>query len=342
MAANVPSEKRTVVCITPTKNEAHNLPRFLACASLWADRIIVADQRSEDDSAQIVKAHPKATLIQNESTDYSESERQKLLLDAARQVPGPRLIVAMDADEILPSPLFDSAIWDRILTAAPGTVGQLRFVNMLPGLRRAWGSFYWQNRIYVDDGRPHAGRLIHSPPVPVYPDCPVLQFPESLLLHYALADAPRFARRRTWYQCFELLNSKHFGPVQIYRRYHVYDVMPEEEMVDVDPAWFAAYERAGIDVRHVEPGPTRQWDRDLFSWMLDPKIGPGQFSKLAIWETDWNLEYEKFAGKAPPVDLRDPRSWYERSVHGWLARTQKWERSIPIRLVQRGLRLIGW
>lgn len=342
MTANASGSRPTVVCVTPIKNEAHNLPRFLACASLWADRIIVADQQSEDNSAQLVRAHPKATLIQNESPDYNERERQKLLLDAARQVPGPRVIVAMDADEILPTPLFCSPVWDKVLSAAPGTVAQLRFVHMLPGLGRAWGSFHWQNRIYVDDGRPHSGQLIHSSPVPVYPDSPLLQFPESLLLHYALADAARFARRRTWYQCYELLNSKDFGPIQIYRRYHVFDALPKQEMIDVDPAWFTAYERAGIDVRHIEPSPTRQWDRDIFAWMTDPKIGRRRFTKLAIWDVDWNREYEKFAGKPSPVDLSDPRSWCERRVHQWLADTQKSEMSIPVRVVQRVLRMTGW
>ena len=40
-------DKPTVVCLTPVKNEAWILDRFLKCAGLWAEHIIIADQGAD-------------------------------------------------------------------------------------------------------------------------------------------------------------------------------------------------------------------------------------------------------------------------------------------------------
>src|SRR5437660_66806 len=73
------SQRATVICVTPVRNEEWILERFLLCASLWADYIIVADQGSDDDTPRIAASHPKVTLIENSSPAYDEAARQKLL-----------------------------------------------------------------------------------------------------------------------------------------------------------------------------------------------------------------------------------------------------------------------
>jgi glycosyltransferase involved in cell wall biosynthesis len=47
--------KPTIICLTPVKNEAWLLDRFLQATSLWADFIIIADQMSTDGSQEIAK-----------------------------------------------------------------------------------------------------------------------------------------------------------------------------------------------------------------------------------------------------------------------------------------------
>jgi glycosyltransferase involved in cell wall biosynthesis len=79
----------SIICLTPVKNEAWILDRFLRCASLWADYIIIADQGSTDSSREIALRYPKVVLIDNLSLEFSEVQRQQLLLDAARQIDGP-------------------------------------------------------------------------------------------------------------------------------------------------------------------------------------------------------------------------------------------------------------
>ena len=76
-----------IIVLVPVRNEAWILRTFLDCASLWADHIIVADQSSTDGSAEIAAGFPKVTVIENPSLVYSEVERQRLLIEAARRFP---------------------------------------------------------------------------------------------------------------------------------------------------------------------------------------------------------------------------------------------------------------
>src|SRR6185503_6148705 len=94
-------EPPVVICLTPVRNEAWILERFLACTSLWADHIVIADQLSVDGSREIAERHPKVTLVKIETDVYDEFPRRKAMIDAARRFPGPRVLVAIDADEAL-------------------------------------------------------------------------------------------------------------------------------------------------------------------------------------------------------------------------------------------------
>src|SRR6478735_6483087 len=116
------ASRPTIIVLVPVKNEAWVLKTFLECTSLWADHIIVADQSSEDASREIATAFPKVTLIDNPQREYSEVGRQRLLLQAARRVPGPRLLVAIDADEMISANILDSPEWKVALDQPAGTI----------------------------------------------------------------------------------------------------------------------------------------------------------------------------------------------------------------------------
>src|SRR5437899_2901721 len=127
-----------LVCVTPVRNEAWILDRFLSCASLWADHIVIADQCSEDGSRDIARSHPKVLLVDNPALAYNEEHRQQLLLEAARQIPGRRVIIALDADEALSANWMSSPEWKSLLAAGEGTVLRFQWVNICPDLRHCW------------------------------------------------------------------------------------------------------------------------------------------------------------------------------------------------------------
>src|SRR5690349_7454919 len=111
-----------VICLTPVKDEAWILDRFLACASEWADRIIIADQGSTDGSREICSLYPKVTVIENPSKSFNEPQRRAMLIDEARKTPGPKLLIGLDADEMLSANWKDSAEWQAALRVPPGTI----------------------------------------------------------------------------------------------------------------------------------------------------------------------------------------------------------------------------
>src|SRR5437763_8235341 len=111
-----------IIVLTPVRDEAWILKRFLECASLWADHIIIADQSSDDSARAVAHTFPKVTVIENPNHEFSEVARQRLLIEAARRLPGPLLLMALDADEIMSANILDSTEWRTALQAQPGTV----------------------------------------------------------------------------------------------------------------------------------------------------------------------------------------------------------------------------
>ena len=166
--------KPNIICLTPIKNESWILDRFLKCASLWADYIIIADQQSNDGSREIVYRYPKVKLIDNSSTSFNEPERQALLINTAREIPEPRLLVALDADEFLTANFMTSPEWAAALEAPRGTIIRFQRSELLPSLSACWLPAIHFPYAFMDDGSPHIGQKIHSPRVPTPPSAPTI------------------------------------------------------------------------------------------------------------------------------------------------------------------------
>ena len=326
--------------MTPVKNEAWILDRFLQCASTWADHIVVADQRSTDGSREIARSFNKVTLIDNDTPAYDEQARQKLLINAARSldVDGPRVLIALDADEILTANWMTSPEWQRAVRSAPGSVLGFRWVNVGPDVSGGWLDDEYKAFGYVDDGRPHVGHQIHSPRVPVHEDSPWLRLQDIHVLHYQYANWERMESKQRWYQCWERLNHPDKRPITIYRQYNFMHADVEQSK-PLDPSWLQGYEDQGIDMRTIDTSPHYHWDRDVVEMIREH--GAETFEKIAIWDVDWT---EK--GRAMDFDvngeLEDPRSPFSRFVHQWLQATQSQSQNPVIRGVQKCLQLRGW
>lgn len=102
------------IVVIPVKNEAWILPLSLACHSLWADKIIVADQNSEDNTVEICQQFQKVKLITNSNKEFNEAERRQILLDEVRKDHKQALIFALDADEILSAEVLEKKFWQEL------------------------------------------------------------------------------------------------------------------------------------------------------------------------------------------------------------------------------------
>lgn len=312
---------------------------FLRCAETWADHIVIADQCSTDGSREIAHQHKSVCLIDNASSAYDEGARQRLLLDAARQFDGRRIIVALDADELLSANYSASGEWDKVLHAAEGTILRFDWVNVLPGYETCWIP---SGRIpfgFVDDGSPHSGRSIHSTRIPAPPGAPELALQDVKVLHYQYTDWQRMKAKQRWYQCWEVLNFPNKRPVSIYRQYHHMDARPTAQLHPLERSWLEGYERAGIDVKPQPPATTSHWD--LQTLELIRAHGSRRFRRLDIWTVDW----ERMAQSEclPPVgSLADPRSRADKLIHRWLAMSQGRAHLARVKVAQQFIKLAGW
>jgi glycosyltransferase involved in cell wall biosynthesis len=334
------NEARQIVCVTPVKNEGWFLDRFLRATELWADRIIVADQGSTDDTREIARRFSKVTLVDNPRTEYDEGARQRLLISAAREVPGPKVVVALDADEVLTPNWTSSPEWQGAFAAPPGTVLAFDWVNVLPGWEQAYLPSEPVPFGYVDDGAEHSGDRIHATRVPVPAGADVRHMGEVKVIHLQYADWQRMKSKQRWYQCWEAINGGAKRPVQLYRQYHRMDAFPPEEIVDFPRAWVDAYARLGVDIAPEPTDDVYWWDEEVYRWIADH--GPERFRRLAIWEVDWDRVADTVGANGDRPAVADPRSPLDRAVHRWLARTQARASAASTRCVQRMLVPLGW
>lgn len=330
-----------VICVTPVRNEAWILEPFLNSAALWADRIIVADQGSTDGSAELARRHPAVTVVENPAPGYDEGSRQRLLLAAARRIPGRRLIVALDADEALSSTWMHTAEWDAARAAPPGTAFAFDWVNVLPGGKAAWIPRHKIVFAFVDDGSQHRGERIHSTRVPVADATAVVPLDEVKVLHFQHHYWRRMESKQRWYQCWEALENPSKRPIQIYRQYHGMHAFAREEIHPLDQSWLDGYRERGVDLRDARDDDPYWWDAEVFDWIVEH--GARRFAKLALWDVDWADIGRRLGRDVPAARVRDPRGRFAKAVHRWLATTQRRDVEAPAtRWAQRLLIPLGW
>ena len=332
-------DKPNIICMTPVKNESWVLDRFLKCASLWADHIIIADQSTDRASADIALSFPKVKLIENISQSYNEQERQKLLINAARKFPGPRLFIALDADEMLTANFLYSSEWNSVLEAQPGTVIRFEWVNIRPDFNSCWIPEGKLPLGFMDDGSKHTGADIHSPrvPVPAHADTIILE--DIKCLHYQYTNWRRMEKKQCWYQCWERVNKPQRSAIAIFRQYHHMYSIPLEQIRPLRREWLSGYIDRGIDITSITDEKSYWMDHEILKYF--DQYGTKKFRREAIWHFNW-VHIAKDLGVDDAFRYRDPRGSFERFVHVLLKQTQKSQNKFSTRLVHKALRLMGW
>ena len=315
-------DRPKIICLTPVKNEAWILERFLKCASTWADHIIVADQNSDDGSREIAARFLKVTLIENRSESFNEPERQKLLISEARKIPGPKLLIALDADEFLSANFASTTDWELIQRAVPGTVITFQWACVLPDRK----SYYLYPAEFplgmIDDGSEHEGKLIHSPRLPIRQNMPRIATRGIRVLHFSTTDFDRFRSKIRWYQCYEYLKGRWDGRfVELYRWYHRDFYIPPEQKLALPAEWVDGY-KPEVDLLDVKTSPYYRWDREMLQ--LFQQHGTKRFRKLAVWDVNWADMHKAIYGTPPPADLEDPRTPIDRNIQSYLEKTQRY------------------
>jgi glycosyltransferase involved in cell wall biosynthesis len=338
-------KKPTIICLTPVKNESWILDRFLQCASLWADHIIIADQ-STDNSAEIARRYPKVTVVHNPATGFNEGERQKLMLAAARRIPGPRLLIALDADEAFTANFMTSPEWQTLLTVPVGSVIRFKWVNLMSDMEHYWEDPWDHGWGFMDDGSdPSRAAIIHNTRIPIPLNSSDILMREIKVMHYQFTDEARRQSKWRWYRCFERILNQERSAIKIDRKYtEPFSNLRSDQIRPIPSHWLQGYRDQGINMTSINRTYRPWWDREVVD-MLD-KYGADHFRRQNIWSVDWAEVYREIYGKEPSRSLSDPRNKFEKWAHRWLQASQSYyqpyNQTIDIRIIEKVLKLLGW
>jgi glycosyltransferase involved in cell wall biosynthesis len=332
--------RRQLVCLTPVRNEAWVLDRFLRAASMWADAIVVLDHASDDESAQIAQQFPKVHLTRAPQPSYQI--HRATLVDAARAlVPGPRVLVALDADEFIASDAWHADEMRDFLLSPPGTLARMRWINVLPREPRAWIPPTRLDFMFVDDGSSFNAHDMHGPRLPLAKAGATVDLDGPKVIHLQYLDWERMRAKQRWYQAQERIEHPRKRPIQIYRQYHHMDAISPTERHPLHQEWFAGYTSdGGIDLLAVDPQdayPTDERVLDLFR-----EHGVERFRRVDLWDGGWEGRARALGRSVPATLIADPRSRMERCVFRWLSGTQARSLEPRVRWTQRVLRFAGW
>lgn len=325
--------KPIIICLTPVRNEAWILDKFLKCTSQWADYIIIADQNSTDESRKIALNFPKVILVENCSPSYNEIERQKLLINKARSIEGNKLLITLDADEFLCSGFSKTEEWNTMLNGEPGDSFAFRWINIFPGYKKGWMAGYFILAL-IDDGSEHNGNFIHNPRLPVSDEKKVHYLEEIKVLHYQYTNWNRMESKQRYYQCLERISFPEKRPLNLFRIYHhMYSIKPNS-IIDLHDNLFSEYENLNIEMRSgiSKTNEIFWFDKEILCFF--DLYGVEKFKKEAIWDVNWN-EYINRLRHKNSYRIQDPRNFFDKSIHNWLKSTQRFVNSKLVQVIDR-------
>lgn len=325
------TERPLLICMTPVRNEAWVLNAFLKTTSLWADYIIVADQLSTDGSKEIALSYPKVIYIENNSLNFNEADRQKLLIKRAREISGDKILFALDADEIFSANYFLTEDWRKIINSKPGEVFFLQWAQISTNMNEYWipnEFFPWIIHDKEDITHDSYVRNIHSMRIPYSDNLPHFYITDFKVLHLQYVNSYRNLSKQRFYLFvdYELNNRSIVSLARTYlpkkiskKKYQI-----EKELIyHINDFGFNLFEL--IDIQKEE-----FW---FDKYILDKinKDGNIKYCKIDIWQKQFIKKYH----------LKDPRNFVYRLIHIYLRVTQDYSNFIFIKVIDKILKIAG-
>jgi len=330
------NKKKSIICLTPVRNESWILDKFLSSASIWADYIIVSDQNSNDNSADIARKYEKVRLIKNSYNDYNEFSIRHVLFEEARKIEGDNVLIALDADEFFTPDLFFSNELEKILVSNPGTVIKSKFVNILPDLQHYWFGPMDLAWGFIDNKSEYCAEKIHTNRM-IYPkDADILLLEKIKVMHFQYTDWDRMVSKHRWYQCWERINNPQKSPIEIFRPYHHMYAVKKNELKEIPDEWFDYYRKYGFDLSIVNKKKYYYWDKEVLEYF--DKYGTHLFKREDIWDINWEAAAKENGYKVTDK-YKDPRNLFLKIFHLWLRKTQYNHTNIFVRAIDKILKI---
>lgn len=344
-----------VIVTTCVKDEGWILDRFLSTCSFFADYIIISDESSGlDNSLEIYKKYPKAIVHHNYGPSQQSDLRRRFVFDEARKIPcEKRIIVALDADEIISANIMESLEWQTVLNAEPGTLIFLQWVNLWMHTRQYkiddphyYGMY--NRTIWVDDGVstiPEVGiKGMHMVYTPMRAKKRIF-LSEIVCLHYQFCNWQRMEAKHRFYRVYEKVTIKKLSDLGIYRMYN--HMKSRRISTGLSPNnWFAGWQKLGIDMTSISTEEFFYYDLTVLD--LIDKHGADAFALQDIWSADWEaiISRGKSMGCLPEnYQLkRTKSSFFRRAFHFYMRHTIDvfFIRKLEKRFFKKGMSYLKW
>lgn len=320
-----------LIVLTPVRNEAWVLKAFLKATSLWADYIIIADQMSDDGSRDMYKQFPKVKVIDNTRKEMHQAATRRLLFEEAKKIEGDKILFALDADEFLSGNFVETDGWKTIMNSEPGDVFEFRWMNLSKDASKysTWQPYYWAAHLDEEllNGE-FPDNFIHEWRLP-WPNNVKHEYviEDISFIHFARVNVKRQRNKERFYQISQTTPMEKYSGVRFYRQYHP---VLEETFYEVPTDIYAYYETNGIDVMTLL---NLQDEGRHYTEAVLCKIeekGIEYFKKLDVWES----------GFLRNNNLRDPRTWIDKMIHAYLHCTNKYQKTLFIRIIDKLLKKI--
>jgi len=285
---------RKIIVITPVKNEAWILESFLKITSEFADAIIIANQQSTDESVEIIRRFPKAIVIQNDDLAYNEAYRQNILLQKARELyPGTKIILALDADELLAASSFVSNDWLKMQGADVGSVFYFEKPDIYGNLGlcvRNYNNDYPMGFV-DDDSIEHKAKLIHSIRIPRNENHTKVFLEDIKFLHVSYL---RLNVQRSKYRFYTVKeNVLRINPwFRRRRRYRSPNhLLPSATLSITQSEWFNYPEWLHISLASIKDEDVSWYDIEVLEELSNCK-------SMRFWLDDiWDINWPEYAKK---------------------------------------------
>ncbi len=339
-----------VIVVTCAKDETWMMDRFLATSSRFADHIIVMDEMTGlTDATAIYKKYPKVILHKIDKPMRYDFKRRFVFAEARKIQCDKRIIVALDADEILSANVLKSREWQTVLDAEPGTLINFQWVTLWKDVHqyrvtdpKVFGPPY--RSIWVDDGVseiPEVGEQgFHMAYTPLDAKKKIY-LNEIVCLHYQFCHWERTESKHRLYRAKEKAVIKKLSDIGIYRMYGYMNSMTFNPTKPCPEHWFKGWEELGIDISSVIEENLYYFDLELLQ--LIDQHGADFFSRQDIWSADWKkiIAAAKAIGKLnPDYQMKYPKpSLANKLFHKYVQSTID---SKPFLYLEKKLLKYGW
>jgi len=291
-----------------------------------------------------VRRYPKAILVENNWTGfgYNQGHYQKVVLQRARQLPGEKVLLTLDADELLTADaIADFGLWAKLDSAPQGTPIFGSWVNIRQGFKEGF-NFGGEFLVGAVDGpsvSTHEGKH-HVPRLKVDQRLTPLSIAPFRVMHYQFTDLARYRSKQRFYAVVEQVERNGQRPYDLYRRLHPYETNTAKSLYPLEAKWTEGYEEAGIDWKKVSVEGLYRWDESVVRAIAEH--GPLAFRKLDIWDHDWLKEAHARGLSRPHLPFQDPRSRFDKLACGVLRTTQPSAHTFFDRVLRQFFRLVGY